>query len=36
MVKGLISGALGLLLSTIGIDPMEGVQRFMFGQIFLI
>ena len=32
MVKGLISGALGLLLSTIGMDPMEGVQRFMFGQ----
>ena len=32
MVKGLISGALGLLLSTIGMDPMEGVKRFMFGQ----
>lgn len=33
MVKGLISGALGLLLSTIGMDPMEGVQRFMFGRL---
>lgn len=32
MLKGLMSGALGLLLSTIGMDPMEGVQRFMFGQ----
>ncbi len=32
IVKGLISGTLGLLLSTIGMDPMEGVKRFMFGQ----
>ncbi|MBQ9330206.1 MAG: tripartite tricarboxylate transporter permease [Oscillibacter sp.] len=32
MLKGLISGALGLLLSTIGMDPIEGVKRFMFGQ----
>ena len=32
MIKGLMSGVLGLLLSTIGMDPMEGVPRFMFGQ----
>jgi len=32
MVKGLMSGALGLLISTIGMDPVEGVKRFMFGQ----
>lgn len=32
MLKGLISGALGLLISTIGMDPIEGVPRFMFGQ----
>ena len=32
LLKGLISGAFGLLLSTIGMDPMEGTQRFMFGQ----
>lgn len=32
MLKGLMSGVLGLLLSTIGMDPMEGVPRFMFGQ----
>ncbi len=32
MVKGLMSGAFGLLLSTIGMDPMHGVKRFMFGQ----
>ena len=31
MLKGLMSGVLGLLLSTIGMDPMEGVSRFMFG-----
>ncbi len=32
LLKGLISGILGLLLSTIGMDPMEGVERFMFGS----
>ena len=35
LVKGLISGALGLLLSTIGLDPITGTKRFMFGQAFL-
>ncbi|MCR5084031.1 MAG: tripartite tricarboxylate transporter permease [Succinivibrionaceae bacterium] len=32
MLKGLMSGVLGLLISTIGMDPMEGVERFMFGM----
>ncbi len=32
LIKGLISGFMGLLISTIGMDPMEGVERFMFGQ----
>ena len=32
MLKGLISGALGLVLSTIGMDPMLGVPRFTFGN----
>lgn len=32
MLKGLMSGALGLLISTIGMDPMDGIPRFMFGQ----
>ncbi len=32
MLKGLMSGALGLLISTIGMDPINGVPRFMFGQ----
>lgn len=35
LVKGLMSGALGLLISTIGLDPITGTQRFMFGQSFL-
>lgn len=35
MLKGLISGGLGLLLSTIGMDPMNGVFRFTFGQTSL-
>ena len=35
MVKGLMSGALGLLLSTIGLAPILGTKRFMFGQSFL-
>lgn len=32
MLKGLMSGVIGLLISTVGMDPMEGVPRFMFGQ----
>jgi putative tricarboxylic transport membrane protein len=32
IIKGLLSGFLGLLISTIGMDPMEGVERYMMGQ----
>lgn len=32
MLKGLMSGALGLVLSTIGMDPMFGIPRFTFGR----
>ena len=35
IIKGLMSGALGLLISCIGLDPIDGTQRFMFGQAFL-
>lgn len=28
LLKGFISGILGLLISTIGMDPREGVERF--------
>jgi len=31
VLKGLILGLLGLLLSTVGIDPINGRQRFTFG-----
>ncbi len=32
LLKGLMSGALGLLLSTVGMDPMNGVLRYTFNQ----
>lgn len=35
IVKGLMSGAMGLIISTIGLDPIDGTKRFMFGQSFL-
>jgi putative tricarboxylic transport membrane protein len=35
MIKGLISGGLGLFVSTVGLDPVSGIQRFTFGQTFL-
>lgn len=36
MLKGLLSGALGLVLSTIGMDPMLGIPRFIFGSNSLL
>ncbi|MCL2568701.1 MAG: tripartite tricarboxylate transporter permease [Oscillospiraceae bacterium] len=33
--KALLSACLGLLLSTVGMDPFSGVQRFMFGNFAL-
>jgi len=35
LIKGLIVGCFGLMLATIGMDPMTGVERFTFGQLFL-
>jgi TctA family transporter len=35
VVKGIISGGLGLMLATIGLDPISGIQRYTFGQLFL-
>lgn len=32
LAKGMLSGVLGLLLSTVGLDPMMAVARFTFGQ----
>jgi len=35
LVKGLVAGGVGLLMATIGLDPMSGIQRYTFGQLFL-
>ncbi|MGE4584851.1 MAG: tripartite tricarboxylate transporter permease [Sphaerochaeta sp.] len=35
LLKGFISGAVGLLISTIGLDPMTGSTRFIFKNINL-
>ncbi len=35
MVKGLIAGALGVLLSTVGLDPLNGQTRLTFGILDL-
>jgi TctA family transporter len=35
LLKGLIAGGLGLGLATIGLDPVSGIQRYTFGQLFL-
>jgi TctA family transporter len=35
LLKGIIAGALGLLIATVGRDPISGIERFTFGQIFL-
>lgn len=34
--KGLLAGCLGLLISTVGIDPMYGTARFTFGVTNLL
>lgn len=36
VVKGLVSGALGIIVSTIGLDPLEGAPRFTFGSYSLV
>jgi TctA family transporter len=35
LLKGLIAGGIGLALATIGLDPVTGIQRYTFGQLFL-
>src|SRR6185312_11804781 len=34
-LKGLVAGGIGLMLATIGLDPVTGIQRYTFGQLFL-
>ncbi len=36
LIKGLISGVLGLMIMTIGIDAIDGVPRMTFGSINLL
>jgi putative tricarboxylic transport membrane protein len=35
LIKGLIMGAIGVFLSTVGTDTMTGINRFTFGNVFL-
>jgi len=35
VIKGCMGGLLGLLISTVGLDPFTGVKRFTFGTVFL-
>ena len=35
ILKGIISAGVGFSLATIGLDPISGIQRFTFGQLFL-
>lgn len=36
VIKGLISGLIGLLLATMGIDALSGIGRFVFGSRMLL
>lgn len=36
MLKGLLSGAIGLLVATVGLDPNAAVPRFIFGYYPLV
>ena len=36
ILKGLASGVLGLMIATVGTDPVSGVPRFTFGQAGLL
>ena len=36
LVKGLMMGAFGLALGTVGLDPITGTQRFTFGRVELL
>lgn len=36
MIKGMIAGAFGLMLGTVGMDPVAGIERFTFGRVGLM
>src|SRR5262249_56181553 len=35
LIKGLLSGGLGLMLAAIGVDPQTGSLRYTFGSLYL-
>lgn len=35
VIKGCMGGLIGLLISTVGLDPFTGVNRFSFGTVYL-
>jgi TctA family transporter len=35
VLKGMVAGGIGLMLATIGLDPISGIQRYTFGHLFL-
>jgi putative tricarboxylic transport membrane protein len=36
VIKGLIGGAIGLLIATIGLDPITSQMRFTYGSVYLM
>ncbi|WP_255679588.1 tripartite tricarboxylate transporter permease [Brevibacillus humidisoli] len=36
LVKGLITGVAGLIIATVGLDPVSGYPRFTFDQVNLM
>ncbi len=35
ILKGMISGGMGFMLATVGLDPISGIQRYTFDQLYL-
>ncbi len=35
LIKGLLAGGIGFCLAMVGLDPISGIQRYTFGQLFL-
>jgi TctA family transporter len=35
MIKGLLSGGVGLMISFVGFQPVTGAERFIFGSLYL-
>lgn len=35
LVRGLTAAAVGLMLATVGLDPISGIERYTFGSLYL-